>query len=145
MGTRRRCHGQTQGRGWEEGLVCRDKAPSFLAQGQSIRARDPPWRQVLPSSASQTQLTICCSGLADSRWRPPLEDQAPKTASEAGEGRAGLSEERREKEGRHGRLGRLQGQERQRALVIRMALPGVCAGGGGLESLVPQGIRGPAA
>ena len=42
-----------EGWGWggqEEELVCGDEAATSQAQGQSYCVRDPPWRQVLPSS-----------------------------------------------------------------------------------------------
>lgn len=55
------------------------------------------------------------------------------------------SEGRREKEARPSSLGHSQGQERQRAPVLRMALTMGCAGEGGLESLGLQGARGPEA
>lgn len=68
----------------------------------------------------------------------------PKTASEAADQHE-FSGGRREKEAWPSSLGHSQEQKRQRALVLRMAFPGACGEGGGLESPGLQGVRGPEA
>lgn len=98
----------------------------------------PSTESVIPSSPG-SQGRLCPRQLTTRTGRSRTEatrgDHVPKTASEAVEEHQ-LSEGRREKAARHSSLGHSWRQERQNALVIRMALEGEG------ESPVPQGVRG---